>query len=469
MKGITFFLVFVAFSSLHSQTISLRDTTNQYDYIIITVPEYVSAGEPFKQHKETVRDFRTLIVDTTQIYAEFSSFYSPQSNIRDFISYAGTFWKAPQPKYILIIGTVLDVPNFLIDYQANFYESDYYYSENIFDGDSTTTDFYVGRIPCKNHTELENYINKVIHYENDQTISNWMNNNLFLCDNDSVFGFFDAALDIADNYLPEYIRSYFIVADSGSNYFGDKDSIYNAINRSGCSICWFYGHCNDSAFINSTYFNIDDLRGLSNYPMFYLSVFVSTQHSIIETNTNMSSAMMMMFDSGSLGGLVHVGPSFWGTGNIMRRNYAQKLFNDSTGSIGEAFTSDDLDPLGGFFLYMKKITNLWADPSLKLKYDTTVGVEEIISVVPRGFTLYQNYPNPFNPSTTIKFALPVAGNVNISVYNTIGQLVETLVDKEMQSGYHEVNFNAARLSSGIYFYQLQTGEYVSAKKMVLIK
>ncbi len=118
---------------------------------------------------------------------------------------------------------------------------------------------------------------------------------------------------------------------------------------------------------------------------------------------------------------------------------------------------------------MIKTANLWADPSLKLKYDTTVGVEKVTNELPQSFALYQNYPNPFNPSTTIKFALPVAGNVKINVYNSLGQLVETLVDREMQSGYHELNFDGAGLASGIYLYQLQAGEYNSVKKMILLK
>ncbi|MCU0414570.1 MAG: T9SS type A sorting domain-containing protein, partial [Ignavibacteriaceae bacterium] len=85
------------------------------------------------------------------------------------------------------------------------------------------------------------------------------------------------------------------------------------------------------------------------------------------------------------------------------------------------------------------------------------------------FTLYQNYPNPFNPATTIKFALPVDSRVKINIYNSLGQLVETLVDKEMESGYHEINFDASRLASGVYLYQLQAGEYVSVKKMLMLK
>jgi hypothetical protein len=118
----------------------------------------------------------------------------------------------------------------------------------------------------------------------------------------------------------------------------------------------------------------------------------------------------------------------------------------------------------------------------QIDYDGTVSYSDEIEIDvtgPKDFALYQNYPNPFNPTTTIKFALPVDSRVKINVYNTVGQLVETLVDKEMESGYHEVNFsakggsvsggNAMNLASGVYLYQLQAGDYVSVKKMLLIK
>ena len=102
MKRFVFFFVIFSFQSILSQSITLRDTTNQYDYIIITVPEFVTTCETFKQHKDTVRDFTTWMVYTTQIFAEFDSSNTPQGNIRDFISYAGTFWREPRTKFILI-------------------------------------------------------------------------------------------------------------------------------------------------------------------------------------------------------------------------------------------------------------------------------------------------------------------------------------------------------------------------------
>jgi hypothetical protein len=485
MKGITFFLLLVSFSALHSQPVTLRDTTNQYDYIRITVPEFVNACEPFKQHKETVRDFRTLIVDTTQIYAEFDSSAAPQDDIRDFISYAGTFWNAPKPKFFLIVGSVTDVPNFQIPDQFSVqYQSDFFYGNSIYENDSTTTDFYVGRIPAKNSVEIGNYFSKVIEYENDNDLHSWMNNNLFICENDIQFGFLDAAISIAEDYLPYFIRSYFISEDSNSVYYGNKDSIYKAINERGNAVIWFEGHNSDTFAISPDYFNLSDLAGLENEDAPFLTMYVGRQRSIIDTNTNITREMLVMNNAGSLGGIVFVGISYWGVTQTFQQLWAQRIFDLTIHSLGEAFTLDDLVPPGGIYWYMKQITNLWADPSLKLKYDTTVGAEKVADEIPQSFVLYQNYPNPFNPTTTIKFALPVDSKVKINVYNSLGQLVETLVDKEMESGYHEVNFNASKLASGVYLYQLsvvpqarrdlvlkegQANEYVSVKKMILIK
>lgn len=85
------------------------------------------------------------------------------------------------------------------------------------------------------------------------------------------------------------------------------------------------------------------------------------------------------------------------------------------------------------------------------------------------FSLSQNYPNPFNPSTTINFGLPEPGNVKITIYNQLGQVVETLINKEFDAGYHEIEWNAARYSTGVYFYTINAGNFKSVKKMLLLK
>lgn len=92
----------------------------------------------------------------------------------------------------------------------------------------------------------------------------------------------------------------------------------------------------------------------------------------------------------------------------------------------------------------------------------------IISI-PKEFNLSQNYPNPFNPSTTISYSLTSNSLVQLKIFNILGQEIETLVNEEKPSGNYQVVFDANNLSSGIYFYKIQAGEFTSTKKMILLK
>jgi hypothetical protein len=85
------------------------------------------------------------------------------------------------------------------------------------------------------------------------------------------------------------------------------------------------------------------------------------------------------------------------------------------------------------------------------------------------YYLAQNYPNPFNPSTKINYGLERAGEVEITVYNILGNKISTLVDGMKSAGNHSVSFNASNLSSGIYFYKIVTNEFVQTRKMILEK
>lgn len=98
------------------------------------------------------------------------------------------------------------------------------------------------------------------------------------------------------------------------------------------------------------------------------------------------------------------------------------------------------------------------------------GVQLVNSNIPLNYKLFQNYPNPFNPATKIKFDIAESGkNVNLSVYNTAGQLVSQLLNETLTTGTYEINFDAGYLPSGVYYCRLKAGSYNGIKKLVLIK
>ena len=105
---------------------------------------------------------------------------------------------------------------------------------------------------------------------------------------------------------------------------------------------------------------------------------------------------------------------------------------------------------------------------LTRKFNIT-GIQQIGSEVPVRYNLYQNYPNPFNPNATIKFDLSKASHVRILIYDAVGRQVDELVNSELKAGTYKAEWNASQFASGVYFYKMISGNFVSAKKMMLIK
>jgi len=125
-----------------------------------------------------------------------------------------------------------------------------------------------------------------------------------------------------------------------------------------------------------------------------------------------------------------------------------------------SFTDNNLIGGNKFVYRLKQVDN---DGQYEYSYEIEV------EIVPTEFALYQNYPNPFNPSTTVKYQIPELSFVTLKVYDVVGSEIVTLVNEEKLIGNYEVEFDADRLSSGIYFYRLQAGSFVETKKMILLK
>lgn len=138
--------------------------------------------------------------------------------------------------------------------------------------------------------------------------------------------------------------------------------------------------------------------------------------------------------------------------SLAPRYYAVTDSNVAPGTWTYKIMEQDLD---GLIYYSQAVS-------------TTV---QIIAPVPivTAYALEQNYPNPFNPNTTIRYELPNAANVTLTVFNVLGQQAATLVNEHKPAGTHTVQFDGSRLSSGVYFYRLQAGPYVEMKKFLLLR
>jgi hypothetical protein len=127
-----------------------------------------------------------------------------------------------------------------------------------------------------------------------------------------------------------------------------------------------------------------------------------------------------------------------------------------SGSVLHVVWNDNRD--GNYEMYYKR--NPTGNP---------VGVISTTNGIPDDFSLSQNYPNPFNPSTKIRFALPKTSFVRILIFDNLGRVIETILDKELNAGHYEVQWNSSNFTSGVYYYKMITKEFSGSNKMVLIK
>lgn len=153
--------------------------------------------------------------------------------------------------------------------------------------------------------------------------------------------------------------------------------------------------------------------------------------------------------------------------DIQRKAYNSEF--ESVGFVGGAGTTTETRN----YSFTDEVSNGTYTYRLKqMDFDGTFEYSNEIEVdvnIPAVYALEQNYPNPFNPSTTIDFSIANDGFVKLAVYNTLGQEVMTLINEVKESGAHSVTFDASLLTSGAYFYKLETAQFSQTKKMLLTK
>jgi hypothetical protein len=146
------------------------------------------------------------------------------------------------------------------------------------------------------------------------------------------------------------------------------------------------------------------------------------------------------------------------------------LWTDVVGTIhNEYATNISVIPGGGYIATGSFTSGPGNQDAWLLRFGPDLKVIEPETAQPLAFNLYPAYPNPFNPMTTLKFDIPHSGNISLVVYNIMGQEVARLIDGYTAAGTHKMIFDAQGLPSGIYFAQIQAGDFQQVMKMVLLK
>jgi len=124
---------------------------------------------------------------------------------------------------------------------------------------------------------------------------------------------------------------------------------------------------------------------------------------------------------------------------------------------------------GQNYFYMIEAIDDAGNSAWSTELSTSITGIETQTSLPTEYALDQNYPNPFNPATTINYQIPVDANISLKIYDVLGNEVAELVSEFKTAGYYEVKFNAGKLTSGVYFYRIESDNFTQTRKMLLMK
>ncbi|MCI0446842.1 carbohydrate-binding protein, partial [bacterium] len=213
-----------------------------------------------------------------------------------------------------------------------------------------------------------------------------------------------------------------------------------------------------------------DLRSINNddWAMYAGVEFGGDDYPIIPDSVEISAS------SASSGGTVEVWLDSIDTG----KKIAECNIENTGGSTTYKVFSAKLDSVSGRHDVYLKFLGTGTQDLFRIRwfkflgrYNPATSVEDVAAAnAPRFFALKQNHPNPFNPSTKISYVIPKPAWVTLKIYDLLGREIQTLIDEFQQLNTYEVNFDASKLASGIYFYRLQAGNaFTATKKMLFLK
>lgn len=234
---------------------------------------------------------------------------------------------------------------------------------------------------------------------------------------------------------------------------------------------WSEGHSfSDSRYGNSkdntnNYFTLNDtvnLIGAINPRLEFMAKWAtetSFDYTRIQVSTDFGSTWTNL--SGRFTSSVSGQPSYHGVQSWIYERISLNSYIGQRIRLRFNYVTDNGVPGDGFYFDNFRVVNYTNGPG--------VGISQNGNEIPNRFALLQNYPNPFNPSTKIRFDIPKSSFVKLTVFDVLGREVKILANQDVEAGKFEAEFNASELTSGIYFYKIEAGDFTDVKKMILVK
>lgn len=462
------------------------------------------------------------VVTTAQIYANFSTgdnisnpgIHDQAGDIRQFLLFAyqqGCTW-------VLIVGDntvvpVRDVPDPYYQYAGEMVPTDLYYSDLIGNwspgnlNPNLTPELFVGRLPFSSSGDVSGWTNKLIQYETNPFPGNsgdvtkvlWSVSDEMEDDGETqpVSAIFPSSFQQtfieeepsggAANPTTPTGQEIIAVLNTGFGFYSmdhHGSPAHVAVRTDGYNGYPKYGVFSYDSYSASDYFS-EPLNGfdktVNNCTLLYsIACDVAAYDSAskiegVQGVDCMAKAWLRVPGGGpAFLGNTREGLVSWSSG--LEECFLQQIFSGNT-RVGEA----EADSKSAYnFTYLAEVHNLFGDPSMIMWTSVPSGVnsrvaqplakvDRVAADIPKAFELSQNYPNPFNPSTVIDYGLPVDSRVSLKVYDMLGREIVTLVDADQSAGHHEARFDGTKLSSGVYLYRLKANNFVSIKKMLILK
>ena len=470
---VVFILAFLSpGSDLFSQSVisDLKSPNNRFDYVVISPPAYIPAVQPLALGRSVHNGFAVGIAVTDSIYSSFGKGTTADTAIKKFITYALASWKAPAPKYFLLAGNVNTVPShkeqgFMFVGEDSIMVDRWFVEPWVDSGTSGQFIAALGRLPAWNLTGLNVMVSKIAAYE-DSPEQSWMRRSISVADS-AYAPFFEEIADALQHTLsPAWPDTVSVHVSPSSSQYLSRVQFRDLWNR-GAAIASLIGEMNWYKFTRSAYFTTWDVDSLvPGSPLPFCLILAGQQFEKSDTPA-IAVSLLQSAGKGAIAVLAPSGAVYANANSAFMEALASGLTARPAKSVGEIFVTTINS--NGLWDPSTRRQTLLGDPALVVRSVVLAGVGPGGNNLPGGYVLLQNYPNPFNPTTTIRYGVPRQSAVTLSVFNTLGQQVATLVNETQAAGYHEVKFDGSNLASGVYFYRLTAGYFVATNRLLLLR